>query len=145
MWTRESIATFYLRIVSGDLRLVIITGNAGDGKTAFIQMVETRLQRDEGAAVDRRSAGNGIVARVGGHRFETDSGMDRRMRAIVRTMTYCASSLHPTRAMSLRPIRVKPGSLRSTRAGSSTFYRRNAVASHGSTVVLTHLFGAVVP
>lgn len=62
----------YLRIVSGDLRLVIITGNAGDGKTAFIQMVETRLQRDEGAASERRAAGNGVVATVGGQRFETN-------------------------------------------------------------------------
>lgn len=62
----------YLRVVSGDLRLVVITGNAGDGKTAFIQMVETRLARDEGATVERRAAGNGIVAQVGQHRFETN-------------------------------------------------------------------------
>jgi serine/threonine protein kinase len=62
----------YLRIMSGSLRFVIITGNAGDGKTAFIQMVETRLQRDEGATVARRGASNGIVATLGGRRLETN-------------------------------------------------------------------------
>jgi serine/threonine protein kinase len=62
----------YLRVVSGALRLVVITGNAGDGKTAFIQMVEARLERDEGAVVERRVAGNGIIARIARQRFETN-------------------------------------------------------------------------
>ena len=79
----------YLRIVSGTLRLVLITGNAGDGKTAFIQMVEARLERDEGAKVERRLAGNGIIAKVGPQRFETnwdgsqDEG-DRTNDAVLR-------------------------------------------------------------
>lgn len=62
----------YIRIVGGDLGLVLITGNAGDGKTAFIQRLESRLQSEEGADVERRAAGNGIVARVGAHRFQTN-------------------------------------------------------------------------
>lgn len=61
----------YLRIVSGQMRLVLITGNAGDGKTAFIQMVERRLH-SEGAIVQPRDGGNGIVARVAERHFETN-------------------------------------------------------------------------
>ena len=32
-------------VVSGNFRLVIVTGNAGDGKTAFLQQVEAEVQR----------------------------------------------------------------------------------------------------
>src|SRR5262249_56780709 len=43
-------------ILSGELRLVIVTGNAGDGKTAFIQQIEREApsgsveQRPNGSA-----------------------------------------------------------------------------------------------
>jgi serine/threonine protein kinase len=52
-------------------RLVIITGNAGDGKTAFIQMVESRLSAD-GAAVTRRPDGNGATIDHRGLRLATN-------------------------------------------------------------------------
>src|SRR5262249_20892331 len=51
--------------------LVIITGNAGDGKTAFIQMVESRLAAD-GAEVARRPDGNGATIEHGGVRLVTN-------------------------------------------------------------------------
>ena len=39
-------------VLAGEFRLVVISGNAGDGKTAFLQKLETRAQ-DEGATIDR--------------------------------------------------------------------------------------------
>ena len=39
-------------VLAGEFRLVVISGNAGDGKTAFLQKLETRVQ-DEGAVMDR--------------------------------------------------------------------------------------------
>jgi serine/threonine protein kinase len=45
-------------VLRGDLKLVVITGNAGDGKTAFIRMVENDLA-DGRAAVVPREGGNG--------------------------------------------------------------------------------------
>jgi serine/threonine protein kinase len=39
-------------VLSGEFALVIISGNAGDGKTAFLQKLE-RHAKNEGAAVDR--------------------------------------------------------------------------------------------
>jgi hypothetical protein len=42
------------RILTPKTKLVILTGNAGDGKTAFIQHVE-KLTEDQGASVSRRT------------------------------------------------------------------------------------------
>src|SRR6266513_1105319 len=39
-------------VLSGHLRLVILTGNAGDGKTAFIQKVEEEA-KSRGAVIER--------------------------------------------------------------------------------------------
>ena len=39
-------------VLAGEFSLVVISGNAGDGKTAFLQKLETRAQ-DEGAVIDR--------------------------------------------------------------------------------------------
>ncbi len=58
-------------IVQGNYRLVVITGNAGDGKTAFIQMLERRLEHD-GASAHRRLGGNGTQIVRHGHRFVTN-------------------------------------------------------------------------
>ena len=54
----------------GDLRLVLITGNAGDGKTAFLRMVESRL-REEGATIEKQWE-NGSQVRLGGTRYVTN-------------------------------------------------------------------------
>jgi serine/threonine protein kinase len=61
----------YFRIVEGSFRVVIISGNAGDGKTAFIQMTEARLKA-EGATIQSRPAGNGLVARLHGRTLVTN-------------------------------------------------------------------------
>jgi hypothetical protein len=45
-------------ILRGELKLVVITGNAGDGKTAFIKMVEEEL-KTRGANPKARGSGNG--------------------------------------------------------------------------------------
>lgn len=45
-------------VAGGKYGLVMITGNAGDGKTAFIQMVERRLV-EQGGFLTRRNEGNG--------------------------------------------------------------------------------------
>ncbi len=58
-------------IVWGKYGLVVITGNAGDGKTAFIQMLEQRLE-GEGADVTRRPGGNGSTIVRHEHRFVTN-------------------------------------------------------------------------
>jgi serine/threonine protein kinase len=48
-------------VLSGEFRLVLISGNAGDGKTAFLQQLEAKA-KDEGAT--------GFVALPNGRRFE---------------------------------------------------------------------------
>ncbi len=58
-------------IASGNYRLVIVTGNAGDGKTAFLQQVET-LFTQNGATVERLASGNGSRWEFQGVRYETN-------------------------------------------------------------------------
>lgn len=54
-------------ILEGKPALVIVTGNAGDGKTAFIREVEAELGSMAGAAIDYKVGGNGSMIRVGSH------------------------------------------------------------------------------
>lgn len=54
-------------VLSGEFSLVIISGNAGDGKTAFLQMLERRAE-ERHATVDR-SRPNGARFELSGHRF----------------------------------------------------------------------------
>lgn len=58
-------------ISSGNYRLVIVTGNAGDGKTAFLQQVETLFGLN-GASVTQLSSKNGSRWEFGGVRYETN-------------------------------------------------------------------------
>src|SRR5205085_1107393 len=51
-------------ILEGKYRLVIITGNAGDGKTAFIQQLETQAERRTGVRVEPHGAAG---TRIGSH------------------------------------------------------------------------------
>ena len=55
-------------VLSGELRLVIITGNAGDGKTAFLQQLETTAA-NKGAEVHFNPQGNGSYFSLNGHQF----------------------------------------------------------------------------
>lgn len=56
-------------VLSGRFRLVILSGNAGDGKTAFIQTVEREAEK-QGAQVDRVD-GVGSKFTLGDRSFET--------------------------------------------------------------------------
>ena len=54
------------RILDPKTKLVILTGNAGDGKTAFIQHVE-KLAEDQDAEISKRTGNCGTIFRpVGG-------------------------------------------------------------------------------
>ena len=57
--------------LSGEFRLVLISGNAGDGKTAFIQQVEEQA-RSRGAEVTPYGTGNGTVFKLEGRQFRTN-------------------------------------------------------------------------
>jgi len=57
-------------VLDGRYRLVIVTGNAGDGKTAFIRMVEQGAE-DKGAFIERLSA-NASRFQCNGHTFVTN-------------------------------------------------------------------------
>jgi serine/threonine protein kinase len=57
--------------LNGEFQLVLISGNAGDGKTAFIQQVESDA-RQRGATVTPYGTGNGTRFEVNGRRFQTN-------------------------------------------------------------------------
>lgn len=57
--------------LGGEFRLVVISGNAGDGKTAFIQQVEEKA-RSRGAEVTPYGTGNGTVFKLDGRQFRTN-------------------------------------------------------------------------
>src|SRR4029079_6590496 len=46
-------------IADGDFRLFVVTGNAGDGKTAFLQRVEQFFKNELGVALTKLENGNG--------------------------------------------------------------------------------------
>lgn len=74
-------------ILGGDLRLVILSGNAGDGKTAFIQKFERHAER-RGAKLHRGS--NGAVFKLDGRTFQTnhdgsqDEGEERNDEVLMK-------------------------------------------------------------
>ncbi len=57
--------------LDGVFRLVLISGNAGDGKTAFIQQVEDEA-RKQGATVTPYGTGNGTRFELKGRKFQTN-------------------------------------------------------------------------
>lgn len=57
-------------VLEGEFRLVVISGNAGDGKTAFLQKLETRVEA-EGAVVDR-SVSNGCRFDFRGRTYQSN-------------------------------------------------------------------------
>jgi serine/threonine protein kinase len=56
-------------LLKGEFRLVIISGNAGDGKTAFVQQFEA-FAESEGAQMQRGP--NGAVFQLKGHTFQSN-------------------------------------------------------------------------
>ena len=57
--------------LAGEFRLVVITGNAGDGKTAFLQKLEKQA-RNRGAVVTPAARGNGVSFEIESHRFQSN-------------------------------------------------------------------------
>lgn len=58
-------------VLNGELRLVVITGNAGDGKTAFLQRLE-RNAEERGATRTPRPDGNGATLNWDGRTLVTN-------------------------------------------------------------------------
>ncbi|OFC36758.1 methylation-associated defense system protein kinase MAD6 [Acidithiobacillus caldus] len=56
-------------LLTGEFRLVIISGNAGDGKTAFIQQFEA-FAESKGAQIQRGA--NGAVFQLKGHTYQSN-------------------------------------------------------------------------
>jgi serine/threonine protein kinase len=56
-------------LLKGEFKLVIISGNAGDGKTAFIQQFEA-FAESKGAQIQRGA--NGAVFQIKGHTFQSN-------------------------------------------------------------------------
>lgn len=54
--------------LSGEFRLVVITGNAGDGKTAFLEKLQ-RHAEERGAVITPAARGNGAVFGLDGRQF----------------------------------------------------------------------------
>jgi serine/threonine protein kinase len=107
----------FIDIAQGVPRLVVITGNAGDGKTAFIQMVESRLA-DQGATVEPRPLGNGstivhgdlrLVTNLDGSQDEGDRENDGVLREFFRP--FAGESPAPE-ATETRVIAINEGRLR---------------------------------
>lgn len=69
-------------IGSGNYRLVLVTGNAGDGKTAFLQQVEAWFKQN-GASIEKLSSGNGCRWSFDGVNYQTnyDGSQDEGARA----------------------------------------------------------------
>jgi serine/threonine protein kinase len=59
-------------ILAGTFRLVIITGNAGDGKTAFIQRLEDELRADSRAMMAALPTQNGASFQISGIPFRSN-------------------------------------------------------------------------
>ena len=70
------------QITTGRYRLVIVTGNAGDGKTAFLQQVESLFEQN-GAKVTRLPSKNGSRWTWEGRSYETnyDGSQDEEDRS----------------------------------------------------------------
>ena len=73
-------------VLSGQFRLVIVTGNAGDGKTAFIQQIE---QNVPSGSLEQRP--NGSVFSLNNRRFLTIM-TEARTRKTRRTTRSCRTS-----------------------------------------------------
>jgi serine/threonine protein kinase len=69
-------------ITTGCYRLVIVTGNAGDGKTAFLQQVEVLFEQN-GATISRLPSKNGSTWTWEGRNYETnyDGSQDEEDRS----------------------------------------------------------------
>ena len=105
-------------ILDGQFRLVIITGNAGDGKTAFLEQLET-LFSERGTDVVRLASDNGAEWTYGGVHFysnydgsqdEGDTGNDEVLAEFLQPFT--GNSLAGLGSSEARLIAINEGRLR---------------------------------
>jgi serine/threonine protein kinase len=104
------------RVLGGELMLVIISGNAGDGKTAFLQKLERRAE-DEGATVDRSLPngarfvlqGRSYLSNYDGSQDEGDRDNDEVLRAFLGPFAGADPAMWP--AQETRLIAVNEGRL----------------------------------
>lgn len=74
-------------LLKGEFRLVVISGNAGDGKTAFIQQFEA-FAENKGAQMQRGA--NGAVFQIKGHTYQSnydgsqDEGSERNDAVLLK-------------------------------------------------------------
>lgn len=59
-------------ILAGNYRLIIITGNAGDGKTAFVQQLEKKAQQADPSNFKREKSRNGARFQLRGVPFQSN-------------------------------------------------------------------------
>ena len=57
--------------LAGEFNLVVITGNAGDGKTAFLERLQSTAAK-RGATIEPAPRGNGAVFELDGRRFQSN-------------------------------------------------------------------------
>ena len=83
-------------LLAGEFRLVVVTGNAGDGKTAFIQQIEratevapTLVKRPNGSTFSR--AGRRFITNHDGSQDEEDTSNDEVLRAFFGPFEGCDS------------------------------------------------------
>lgn len=122
-------------ILDGRFRLVILTGNAGDGKTAFIQMVEKRAS-EQGITVERDDS-LGSRFTVGGRPYRTlyDGSVDSNDQSNSEMLADFFSSLkgdHPPLGEFCLVVAMNEGKLRD-------FFSQTTDFGWLSQVLLAHL------
>ena len=94
-------------VLSGEFRLVLITGNAGDGKTAFLQRLEKEVEA-RGGMVNRDLA-NGSTIEFSGRQFliNYDGSQDEGSRDNNRVLYEFLSPFTGTEVMNWRPLETR--------------------------------------
>jgi serine/threonine protein kinase len=105
-------------ILSGKYRLIIITGNAGDGKTAFIQNFEEQVAHDpETLSFTRAPSSNGAEFSYNGMKFYTnydgsqDEGNIKNDEVLTRFFRPFMWDLPPKQSDSVHVIAINEGRL----------------------------------
>jgi serine/threonine protein kinase len=105
-------------IADGRFRLVVVTGNAGDGKTAFLQQVEAYFKQDIGIDVEPLVTGNGARWEHAALQFRTnydgsqDEGNVRNDDVLAAFLNpFSGSSFSEFRAGQVRLIAINEGRL----------------------------------
>jgi serine/threonine protein kinase len=105
-------------ILTGDHRLVIITGNAGDGKTAFIQKFEDHVEHHSDTLFfNRMGSRNGVEFSYKGYKFQTnydgsqDEGEVKNDDVLLRFFKPFMGDAAPSSSSSVHVIAINEGRL----------------------------------